>query len=559
LPSCDEANRKTSETTPKNEALAFGYDAAGNLLTLTDGRGKTTTWAYDVEGRLETKTYHGQSFANLEYAYDADGRLAWRKFWSNPTTRKQTIYSHDDAGRLWFINYPTSPDITLDYNEVNRSSSVSQPGLGMIAFAYTDAELLASEGGLWANDTVSYGYHPSVPRLRTALSVQQPSGSWSQSFGYDAACRLQSVSSPAGGFTYNYSGAGGRIGSVTLPGALSIINGYDGSSRLTSTELRNGANVLNAQGYQYDTASRRTRQTRTDSSYVTYDYDLDSQLASAAGTGGQSTENLAYTYDAGWNLAQRTQNGVPTAFQVDALNRLTSVGAVSYTYDSNGNLTGENRGANRNFTYDDENRLVSVMWGSGWYLTEFTYDGLGRMRKRLEKYYSGGQYSTYDTVYYVYDGMRVVQERNSSNTPTVAYTRGSDLSGSLEGAGGIGGLLARSDQYSVGSWNRHVFYHADGNGNVTALANSAGTLQALYRYDPFGRATYTWGPLAGANVYRFSSRKNPPSRPIHLVSCYTLEQTPRLGSPAWIPVPGVEANSVTLDLAEAKGFFRLRK
>jgi len=271
---------------------------------------------------------------------------------------------------------------------------------------------------LWANDTVSYGYHPTAPRLRTALTVQQPSGSWSQSYGYD----------------------------------------------------------------------------------------LDSQLASAVGTGGESTENLGYTYDAGWNLAQRTQNGVPTAFQADALNRLTSVGAASYTYDSNGNLTGENGGANRNFTYDDESRLVSVMWGSGWYLTEFTYDGLGRMRKRVEKYYSGGQYSTYDTVYYVYDGMRVVQERNSSNTPTVAYTRGNDLSGSLEGAGGIGGLLARSDQYSGGSWNRHVFYHADGNGNITALANSAGTLQALYRYDPYGRATYTWGPLGGANVYRFSSK-----------------------------------------------------
>ncbi|MBM3883948.1 MAG: hypothetical protein FJ387_30300 [Verrucomicrobia bacterium] len=40
---------------------------------------------------------------------------------------------------------------------------------------------------------------------------------------------------------------------------------------------------------------------------------------------------------------------------------------------------------------------------------------------------------------------------------------------------------------------------------------------------------------------------------------YTLEQTPRLDSPAWIPVPGVQANSVTLDLAEAKGFFRLRR
>jgi hypothetical protein len=38
--------------------------------------------------------------------------------------------------------------------------------------------------------------------------------------------------------------------------------------------------------------------------------------------------------------------------------------------------------------------------------------------------------------------MRVIQERTT--VPTVSYTRGSDLSGSLEGAGGIGGLLARS-------------------------------------------------------------------------------------------------------------------
>ncbi|MBM3880730.1 MAG: hypothetical protein FJ387_13610 [Verrucomicrobia bacterium] len=94
----------------------------------------------------------------------------------------------------------------------------------------------------------------------------------------------------------------------------------------------------------------------------------------------------------------------------------------------------------------------------------------------------------------------------NSSTPTVPYTRGNDLSGSLEGAGGIGGLLARSDQYSVGSWNRHVFCRADGNGNVTALATSAGMVQAFYRYDPYGRATYTCGPLGGAKVYRFSSK-----------------------------------------------------
>jgi RHS repeat-associated protein len=99
-----------------------------------------------------------------------------------------------------------------------------------------------------------------------------------------------------------------------------------------------------------------------------------------------------------------------------------------------------------------------------------------------------------------------VQERNSANTPTVTYTRGRDLSGSPAGAGGIGGLLARSHGYSGGNWASHHAYHAAGNGNVTALANSAGVLQASYRYDPYGRYLAGGGPLAGANVLRFSSK-----------------------------------------------------
>jgi hypothetical protein len=47
-------------------------------------------------------------------------------------------------------------------------------------------------------------------------------------------------------------------------------------------------------------------------------------------------------------------------------------------------------------------------------------------------------------IHSIYDEWRVIQERNGSNVPQVSYTRGSDLSGTIEGAGGIGGLLARS-------------------------------------------------------------------------------------------------------------------
>src|SRR4051812_1727432 len=51
----------------------------------------------------------------------------------------------------------------------------------------------------------------------------------------------------------------------------------------------------------------------------------------------------------------------------------------------------------------------------------------------------------------------------------------------MEGTGGIGGLLARSDGYSGGNGScaTHNYYHADGNGNVTYLAKSDQTVLAL--------------------------------------------------------------------------------
>jgi RHS repeat-associated protein len=109
----------------------------------------------------------------------------------------------------------------------------------------------------------------------------------------------------------------------------------------------------------------------------------------------------------------------------------------------------------------------------------------------------------------VYDGWRVIQERDTNNTPLVSYTRGNDLSGSLEGAGGIGGLLARAQGYAStnGNWYTHNIYHPDGNGNITYLVDSSQALAASYRYDPYGNLISSSGTLAGANVYRFSSKE----------------------------------------------------
>ena len=117
----------------------------------------------------------------------------------------------------------------------------------------------------------------------------------------------------------------------------------------------------------------------------------------------------------------------------------------------------------------------------------------------------GGTWTLTSGLEYIYDGKRVIQERDIDNNPLVSYTRGDDLSGTLAGAGGIGGLLARTD----GSGS--TFYHADGNGNITYLETSAQGLGAKYRYDPFGNLTSSSGTYATANTYRFSSKEWVPS------------------------------------------------
>ncbi len=85
--------------------------------------------------------------------------------------------------------------------------------------------------------------------------------------------------------------------------------------------------------------------------------------------------------------------------------------------------------------------------------------------------------------------------------------RGLDLSGSMQGAGGIGGLLARTDHSTFNPQPSTSFYHSDGNGNISTLTDSSGTVVARYLYDPFGRVLGKWGPMADVNRYRFSSKE----------------------------------------------------
>jgi len=107
-------------------------------------------------------------------------------------------------------------------------------------------------------------------------------------------------------------------------------------------------------------------------------------------------------------------------------------------------------------------------------------------------------------VRYVYDHNLVIQERDSNNVPKLTYTRGVDLSRSFQRAGGIGGLLAMTQN---GSTNQHFYYDEDGVGNITGLFDTNLNQVAYYLYDPFGNPIFATGPMTGINRYGFSSKE----------------------------------------------------
>ena len=213
---------------------------------------------------------------------------------------------------------------------------------------------------------------------------------------------------------------------------------------------------------------------------------------------------------AGWNTYTAIAKDIYGRANTNSVSLFIPIHA-GHSYDLNGNLLSEQSAAGgkvRQFMYDDENELTSVYVTNLW-RSDFVYDG--KMRKRIERDYTwnGSSWTQINEVHYIYDGNVVIQERDANNLPKVTYTRGNDLSGTFQGAGGIGGLLARSDnsQMLIGSSSAHAYYHADGNGNITLLINNLQSIVAKYLYDPFGNTLSLSGRLATANTYRFSSKE----------------------------------------------------
>jgi RHS repeat-associated protein len=178
----------------------------------------------------------------------------------------------------------------------------------------------------------------------------------------------------------------------------------------------------------------------------------------------------------------------------------------AFGYDADGNLTNDGKWS---YTWDGENRLValqslSAIPDAAKRRMEYAYDEQGRRiyAKIMEWNTNSSSYQIITEERYWYDGWNIIGRADLATTLVQNFVWGLDLSGTMQGAGGVGGLLILND-----STGASYFYNYDGNGNVLALINANdGTTVAQYDYDPFLGVIRADGLMAKANPFLGSTK-----------------------------------------------------
>jgi len=186
------------------------------------------------------------------------------------------------------------------------------------------------------------------------------------------------------------------------------------------------------------------------------------------------------------------------------------------THDADGNLLSDSRWT---YTWDAENRLLRVQSRSdtpqgSWRRVEWQYDALGRRIRQTTWSWlvQSNLWVVTEDLKFVSDpllyGRHVVDLNASNNVAVRSYVWGLDLPETLEGAGGVRGLLWVTLHTGSGPAAGTHFCAYDGNGNIVALASASdGSATGRHEYGPFGEPIRMTGPAAPLDPFRFSTKR----------------------------------------------------
>ncbi len=545
----DAAGQLIRRVRPDGTAALHTYDQRGRLLSVKwdDDRAAPSTYAYDAAGRM---TLARNPSASIERGYTAGGRLATE-------TQEITLENSEIRGPKSEIGYAYDPD--------GRLSVLTYPG-GSKVQHYHNArgelieiiDTLPLEGRKEANARYTYTRRADG-RIE---KLTHPNGVVT-SREYDEAGRLAKIThtDPAGKVLESeastYDRRDRRLSRTRADGSTDLFR-YDPAGQVTAAAYGQAAHGAAGVPPAEPAAQKENP--------VNPNGNPDNPVKNSDVSQKDFEPAQTFAYDAAGNRLEVTENGMTTKYQPNAANQYAQIQAgteiVEPEYDPQGNLLHD---ATRRYTWDADIHLMSVTTRGATgsvapekneqagglprsqplfnaideapaktTTTHFHYDPLHR---RVAHVKDSGEITAF-----VYDGWNVIAEltaqislpggKNRGTTGSVIksgasfqlasnlkltnrYTWGEDLSSSLQGAGGIGGLLSTSFTPAQGSPSpishlpspaQSAFMHYDSNGNIVLLTDAQANESARYAYDAFGKTLTATGPAAKTNRYRFSTK-----------------------------------------------------
>jgi RHS repeat-associated protein len=376
----------TEVRTQLQNRTTMGYDGAGRLTTLIEPRGHaqgenpldfTWTYAYNEANQLETQGDPLGSSTTLDY--DPAGNLLFRE----DARLHRTTYGYDEANHLRRVTAPDpdgpgslpAPVTQYAYDDVGNIDTRTDANQRVTDYDYDAVNRLSRAtypgGRQW---TYAYDEGGNVSEVVDANGNATPTaGDGRTSMRYDEYDRLSSITysdtTPQVNFTYDANGNRTQMSD----GSGQELYTYDRLNRIT--QVTRGSDFF---GYTYDMVNL-VQVRYPDATTVSYAYDDEERLQSAT----SASQTTSYAYDLAGNLAETTLpagNGYVETRAYDRAGRLTEIrnqkGAATLsrfvsTLDPVGNPTRIDRERTgqalqtQTFTYDDMDRLSGVCFQTG--------------------------------------------------------------------------------------------------------------------------------------------------------------------------------------------------
>src|SRR5664280_2136011 len=461
--------RLTTLTDPRGPAYitTYTYDHSGRILTVTDAKGRVTTYLHDRVGNVYSAI--GPQGPNYRTVYTFDRLNSQRTVTVAPGTPDQAI-TRTDYNALGLVVSTTNAInqvTTYAYDSLEHLQSMTQafgtPDAETWHYQYdADGNLLSVTDPRGPFYTTSYVYN----RLNQQVEIISPQGvpgdghTSTVYIGHDAAGnvisqsdprdssivttyvfdmmnRLRKRIDPAGETDFDYD-ANGNLHSVTDADRNTTVYGYDALNRKTDVFEVDGSHTQ----FMYDAVGHLRFQigpvAASDGKPAVweYDYDLLGRLWQTIDPEGNKTTN---TFDDGDNIqSTKDMRGFSNTYTRDCQNRIGGVDRqvgggepdviTSYVFDAFGNLKSSTdaRGFVTTYILDNLNRVVQMIeppanHGGADRETDYTYDAVGNRTSVQDPR------GPYYTTNYVYDAQNHVIEEDrpqgSDSAPAPAAYR----------------------------------------------------------------------------------------------------------------------------------------